>query len=422
MIGGAVGELLAGMERVLKELDPEALSGPESLELFAVFHRIERLGAAGKALCARQMAATQAWYSGGHRSPCHLMAEVTGSSVRHAVDLLEAAEAMRTLPATEDKFRSGALTERQAIEVASRPWLIPTSEAELLELAELESFVELQRAAARVRAAATDEEERHRRAHRRRHFRHWVDVEGAFRFSGSLTPEAGAVLMAAWSPTARPCPGGRPNPTRAGAGGGTATRRWRPTPWWRWPGCAAGSSPGDPLRPTPAAIDPRAGRSRGHGAGTHERGEVCEVPGVGPVTVGWVQGLLADAVVAALLVEDGEVLKVAHLGRFIPAKVSTALVERDRACVVPGCAVDPTWRSTTSSPIAAGGRTELANLCRLCRFHHYLKTHHGWRISRAGKRWLWEGPHGPPPDPNARQPELAAGPLLGRGRPRPLQP
>ena len=135
MIGGAVGELLAGMEKALTVLDPEALSGPESLELFYAFHLMERLGAAGKALCARQVAATQAWFSGGHRSPCHLMAEATGSSVRHAVDLLEASEAMRALPATEDKFRSGALTERQAIEVASAALVDPASEAELLELA-----------------------------------------------------------------------------------------------------------------------------------------------------------------------------------------------------------------------------------------------------------------------------------------------
>ncbi len=171
MIGCAVGELLAGMEKVLKVLDPEALSGPESLELFSVFHRIERLGAAGKALCARQMAATQAWYSGGHRSPCHLMAEATGSSVRYALDLLDAAEAMKALPATEEKFRAGSLTERQAIEVTSAAVADPESEEELLELAELESFVELQQAAARVRAAATDDDERQRRAHRRRHFR-----------------------------------------------------------------------------------------------------------------------------------------------------------------------------------------------------------------------------------------------------------
>ena len=44
MIGGAVGELLAGMEKALRVFDPEALSGPGSLELFDAFHLIERWG------------------------------------------------------------------------------------------------------------------------------------------------------------------------------------------------------------------------------------------------------------------------------------------------------------------------------------------------------------------------------------------
>jgi len=408
MIGGAVGELLAGMEGVLEALDPESLSGPESLELFGMFHRIERLGAAGKALCARQMAASQAWYSSGHRSPCHLMAEATGTSVRHAVDLLDAVEAMKVLPATEDKFRSGLLTERQAIEVASAAVVDPISEPELLELAENDSFIELQQAAARVRAAATDEDERRRKAHRRRHLRCWVDVEGSFRFSGSLTPEAGAILMAGIEPH-------RQALSRQAAESEKGKRRRRDSDaavaadaLVEMARCQAAAQPGDPLRPTPAAMihvrADLAAMERGH----TERGEVCEVPGVGPVTVAWVQSLLPDAVVAALLVEDGEVLKVAHLGRLIPAKVRTALMERDRSCVVPGCAVDTDLEIDHIRPIAAGGRSEMANLCHLCRFHHYLKTHHGWRILRKGKRWLWEGPHGPPPDPKARQPELAA--------------
>ncbi len=408
MVGCAVGELVAGMEAVLRDLDPESLGGPESLALFGLFHRIERLGAAGKALCARQMAASQAWFSGGHRSPCHLMAEVTGSSVRHAVDLLEAAEAMKALPATEAKFRSGSLTEAQAIEVASAAVADPASEAELLALAELDSFLELQRGAARVRAAATDDDERQRRAHRRRQFRHWVDVEGSFRFSGSLTPEAGAVLMAGMEPH-------RQALARRAAESDKGKRRRRDgdgavaaDALVEMARCATGSQPGDPLRPTPAAVIhvrvDHAALVRGH----TKRGEVCEVAGVGPVTVGFVHRLVGDAVVAALLVEDGQVLKVAHLGRVIPAQVRTALVERDQVCVVPGCAVDADLEIDHIRPISVGGRSELANLCRLCRFHHYLKTHHGWRIARAGKRWLWEGPHGPPPDPHARQPELAA--------------
>ena len=170
---------------------------------------------------------------------------------------------------------------------------------------------------------------------------------------------------------------------------------------------ATAAPPADALRPPSAMIHVRVD----HGAlrrGHTERGEVCEVPGAGPVTVGWVNSLLADAVVAALEVDDGEVRKVVHLGRGIPARVRTALLERDPVCVVPGCGVANDLEIDHVRPVAEGGRSELANLCRLCRFHHYLKTHHRWRVSRRGKRWLWEGPHGPPPDPRARQPELTA--------------
>ncbi len=148
---------------------------------------------------------------------------------------------------------------------------------------------------------------------------------------------------------------------------------------------------------------------------------MCEVPGVGPVTVGWVQSLLPDAVVAALLVEDGEVLRVAHLGRFIPAKVRTALVERDRACVVPGCSVDSDLEIDHIKPVAAGGRSELANLCRLCRFHHYLKTHHGWRIARARQTLAVGGPpraHRPTPMPANRSWPRPAARSRARGDPR----
>ncbi len=400
-------QVLSELEGMLRVLDPEALEASESLEVLRLFGRVERLAAAGKVLCSRRVAESQAWFGAGHRSPAHLVAEVSGTSVRHAVDLLEAAEAMRSLPATEEKFRSGSLTEGEVIEVASAAVLDPTSEAELLELAETENYLELQRAAARVRAAATDEVERHRRAHRRRHFRHWVDGEGSFRFSGSLTPEAGAELMAAMEPhrqaiARRRAEADRGRKRRRDSDGAVAADALV-----EMARCSAGTQPAGPLRPTTAMIHVRVD----HAAlvrGRTERGEVCEVPGAGPVTVDWVQALVPDAVVAALEVDDGEVLKVVHLGRSIPARVKTALSERDRVCVVPGCSVDKDLEIDHIRAVAEGGRTLLANLCRLCWFHHYLKTHHGYRISRRGKRWLWEGPHGPPPDPDARQPELVA--------------
>lgn len=396
MVGVRVSELVVELAAVLAELDPEELAAEESLALFESFVRIERMGAAGKVLCARRVSESKAWYPGGHRSPCHLIAGATGCSLRHALDLLEASEALRALPATEARLRAGALGERQVIEVSSAAVLDQASEADLLELAESESFLGRQRAAARVRAAATDEEQRHRRAHRRRHFRHWVDVEGCFRFAGSLTPEAGAVLLAGMEPHRQALSrhvARRPDPEAAVAADALVAM------------ARAASGPADAFRPS-AVVHVRVDHSalvRGRTA----RGEVCEVPGAGPVPVGWVQRLLPDAVVAALAVEDGQVLKVAHVGRVIPAKVRTALAERDRACVVPGCPVDRDLEIDHVTPLAEGGRTELANLRRRCCLCNYLKTHHRWRLSRRGRRWLWEGPHGPPPDPRARQPELA---------------
>ena len=381
----------------------------QSLELFAAFPRIERLGAAGKALCARQMAASQAWFSTGHRSPCHLMAEATGASVRHAVDLLEAAEAMRRLPATEDRFRSGALTERQAIEVATAAVADPSSEAELLELAEAESFPELQRAAARVRAAATDDDERHRRAHRRRHLRHWVDLEGSFRFSGSLTPEAGAIAAGRpSSPTARPSPDGRPKSDGAGApSGGTADAAVAADALVEMARAATASQPADPCGPPSAMIHVRVDHAAlGGDTPSGARCARCR---------GWDRSPWAGSRACwptpswrPCEVDDGEVLKVAHLGRGIPARVRTALVERDRACVVPGCARRhrpgdrPHPPGRRRRPQRAGQPVPAVPVPPLPQDPPRLAH------LPAGQTLAVGGPPRPPSRPRARQPELAA--------------
>ena len=97
MIGCTVRELLAGMEQVVKALDPEALSGPESLEQFEMFHRIERLPPAGKALCARQMAANPLVLRWAPLALSPYLAQATVPRCTSAGDLgLDAAEAMKS--------------------------------------------------------------------------------------------------------------------------------------------------------------------------------------------------------------------------------------------------------------------------------------------------------------------------------------
>lgn len=47
------------------------------------------------------------------------------------------------------------------------------------------------------------------------------------------------------------------------------------------------------------------------------------------------------------------------------------------------------------TPYAAGGETSSHNLTPLCRQHHRMKTHHGWRYHRIrADTYRWRSPHG----------------------------
>jgi len=97
--------------------------------------------------------------------------------------------------------------------------------------------------------------------------------------------------------------------------------------------------------------------------GRLEAGEVCEVPGVGPVPLATIENVVGDALAKLVIGNGVDVTTVCHLGRTVPAHVETALEARDRACVVPGCDVTLSleidhWKV----PFAAGGPTALWNL------------------------------------------------------------
>ena len=87
---------------------------------------------------------------------------------------------------------------------------------------------------------------------------------------------------------------------------------------------------------------------------------------------------------------------VCHLGRSIPATLRTALMERDRTCVVPGCDVRrgleiDHWQIA----FADGGPATLENLARLCARHHYERTHKGFQLLGGPGRWQWIIPKTP---------------------------
>jgi hypothetical protein len=388
-----VKEVLELLEKVLTRLEPERLGRAASLQMCECFVKIEKLGAAGKALCALQAADSQAWWDTGRRSPAHWVAALSGTTVGRAVAVLDTAERIQKLPQAEAAYRKGKLSEIQAEELAFAGELAPDAEQELLWAAERQALEEFRRQCARVRAAARSEDERQRYLHRHRRLEHWIDPEGAFRLAGRFTPESGAVILAALEPFRTKVAIRGKNQDKACAYLADALVAMAEH---------SRKVPSDALRPGPGAVVHVRVDYSALERGQVLPGELCEVPGVGPIPVAAARSFAADAFLKAVVMDGEDIKAVAHLGRTIPERVRTALIERDPICVVPGCSQDEDLEIDHVVPVYRGGRSTVYNLARLCRWHHYQKSHFGYRYRGGPGTWTWippDIPTDPPGDP-----------------------
>jgi hypothetical protein len=141
--------------------------------------------------------------------------------------------------------------------------------------------------------------------------------------------------------------------------------------------------------------------------GRTEPGECCEIKGQGPIPVPMARDLANDSFLSVLFHQAGDIRAVSHLGRTINAKLRTALLYRDRTCVVPGCGVSSGLEIDHVKEFHLGGPTALDNLALLCHHHHQLKTYQGWTLTRLGvdetgrTRWRFE-----PEPPFGQEPGL----------------
>ena len=395
----SLDELVAGLREFVESFDPQALDRDQSKEMFDKFVLVERLGSAGKALTGLRAAETNVWWD-GHRSPAHYVAHKSKCSVGRAVDIMDTAELMRRLPETEKAFRKGQLSEQQAIEVVSAAAMDVASQEELLQIAELESLAELHRQASRVRATAMDAEQKRARAHKRRRLTHWTDLEGVFHLEARMTPESGAVVMTSLQPVFQEI-------TRK-----AAKDKIKEPPAAHLADALVAMAeksrciPPDAFRPGPTALVHLRLDYAAVERGYLERGEICEVPGIGPVSLQAARDLLVDSRQVIIGFEDEDIRTVKGVGHSIPERLRRAVYERcDYRCVVPGCTTcHDRLEIDHTTGVKEGGPTQLYNLGLLCHYHHRLKTFHGYRLLHYRYRWIWLGPNDPPPDETPTNP------------------
>ena len=129
-----------------------------------------------------------------------------------------------------------------------------------------------------------------------------------------------------------------------------------------------------------------------HGAlvrGHVEGDEVCEVAGVGPLSVAAVKELAMDEdpFWAAIVTKGHDVVNVAHLGRHPTAFQRTALEWLYPGCAVRGCNQQVRIEWDHREDWARTHVTALPRLDGLCSYHHRVKTTRGWMLVEGrGKR------------------------------------
>ena len=396
----------------VSSFQPERYSGEDAVALVRVFARLERLAGTGKTLAASRAARCHPNLATGHRTPAEWLAATTGDSRGDALSLLQLGEALADQPGVEGALRAGTLTPRRATLVSDAVRVNPAAEDDLVEGAATDSMPTLKKKCLRAESegrSPAEQARHHQKLHQNRRCRTYTDGDGALRLEAVLAPVTGAELVAAldtqvdriFRAATRSGEYGSPDAYRADALVALVTGRGilGPSRRNRTGPSDSGSTP-----------DPGSG-SRGRGPGTqiivrtdlsalrrgHTRpGEVCEIEGVGPIPVDEAIAAMGRALCHLVITDGVDVTTICRMGRNIPLPLALALLERDRTCVVPGCdATKGLEFDHWQVDYAQGGTISMDNLARLCKHHHRLKTHRGFRLMGGPGQWEFVAPDTP---------------------------
>jgi hypothetical protein len=386
-----------------------------------LFSEAERAAASGVALFAPRVVETGEYTRGGHGSAADWLGSLSGSSSGAAKGRLAAAARAAKDPLLTEALHNGELSADQLKVVATSLSESPEASGDLLELVDQgASHKELRDTATRMRAASRSREnERLRRArvHTHRHLRWGQDEHGGIR-GGFFCDE---VEFARVAPRLE----------------AEAKRRWRAA--GNGPGGGVGDSleahrldafidllsgsdgfgsdsddaddsddddrgggggPDHGLRSGPRPAAPRTliiVNAESLRRGTTQGDELCEIEGIGPVSVAAAKELLSEGGFQYLVKEGFDIKTVTKSTRVIANCIDMALIVRDRVCARPGCGNSlGLERDHFQLDYGHDGPTELENLVRLCPECHKLKTDGGWRLEGRPGAWKWVAPAKPP--------------------------
>jgi hypothetical protein len=114
--------------------------------------------------------------------------------------------------------------------------------------------------------------------------------------------------------------------------------------------------------------------------GKSEPGDICEIPGVGPVPVSHARQVLSHGLLELVLHDGKDVHTIVTRTRHVPEALRIAIEERDQTCKVRGCDCTDHLQRHHVEEYAQHHITSYKVLGRVCPEHHDLITHRRYTI------------------------------------------
>jgi hypothetical protein len=286
----AVQDAVKSLEKANANLEPELLSAEDARNLLATYARAVKLATYGQTALARKI-------DDGAE-----VARASGVSMGKAKATVETGQALGDAPEVSDAFRDGDISLDQATEIARAEQADPGSAAELLEVAHKETFQVLREKARKVVLEAEQHRGLAERQHAARRARSHTDELGMIHIDLALEPHVGTPIV-----------------NRAEAEAARLYRKAkseeRLEPFERFLADAyaqmlSGAATTQARRPELVVLVSHEVATRGW---TDVReGEMCKIPGVGPVAPEVAQEIAQDAFLTGV-VFDGHDLR--HMRR-----------------------------------------------------------------------------------------------------------
>jgi hypothetical protein len=300
----AIKEAITWLEKLNADLEPELLTAGAARELLGDCARAEKLIAFAKTSLTRKLDDVQE------------LARVTGTSVGKAKATVETAKALQDADVVRGAFAGGDISLDQAAELVKAEKAQPGSAAHLLTVAKDESFNVLRDQARRVVLEAEQHRGLPERQKEARTARFYEDDLGMINLCAKLPPTLGRAIANRADAEARRL-------QRA------ARQEGRAEPFDRHLADAVGGmlsgadTSAKPRRPELVVLVSHGVAQRGWT--DVQKGEVCKIPGVGPVAPEAAREIAEDAFLSGVLYDGVDLRQMRRWTRNTPVEVRMAL-------------------------------------------------------------------------------------------------